>query len=133
SLARRGVAADHTRIWWALRPAPQFGTLEIRIADQPTDVGRSAALVELVVALCRRALDDDLRVADRGDYLHNRWAAMRFGPAAELIHPDGDRVVVAHELLDGDAVCEAERQLEIGRAAGLDAVAADLAERSVPS
>jgi carboxylate-amine ligase len=132
-LARLGVAADHTRIWWDLRPAPQFGTLEIRIADQPTDVERSAALVELVVALCRRALEDDLRVADRGDYLHNRWAAMRFGPDAELIHPDGDRVVTARELLDDDAVCEAERQLEIGRAAGLDAVAADLAERSVPS
>jgi glutamate---cysteine ligase / carboxylate-amine ligase len=132
-LARLGVAADHTRIWWDLRPAPQFGTLEIRIPDQPTAVAHTAAVVELVVALCRRALDRELRVADRGDYLHNRWAAMRFGPAAELIHPDGDRVVLASELVADLGVCEAERQLEVGRAAGLDAVCADLVERSLPS
>ena len=132
-LGRLGVAADHTRIWWDLRPAPQFGTLEIRIPDQPTAVERTAALVELVVALCRRALDRDLRVADRGDYLHNRWAAMRFGPAAELIHPDGDRIVLAGELAADLGPCEAERQLEVGRASGLDGVCADLVERSLPS
>ncbi|HEY2935341.1 MAG TPA: YbdK family carboxylate-amine ligase [Gaiellaceae bacterium] len=132
-LGRLGVAADHTRIWWDLRPAPQFGTLEIRIPDQPTAVERSAALVELVVALCRTALDQELRVADRGDYLHNRWAAMRFGPAAELIHPDGDRVVLASELAADLGGCEAECQLEMGRASGLDAVCADLVERSLPS
>jgi carboxylate-amine ligase len=132
-LGRLGVAADHTRIWWDLRPAPQFGTLEIRIPDQPTSIERTAALVELVVELCRRALEGDLRLADRGDYSHNRWAAMRFGPDAELIHPDGDRLVRAAELAPEVDGCEAHDQLELGRTSGLDAVCAELVERSVPS
>jgi glutamate---cysteine ligase / carboxylate-amine ligase len=140
-LGRLGVAADDTRIWWDVRPAPRFGTLEIRVADQPTSVELSGALAAIVQALCREAVDGDLRVADRGDYLHNRWAAARFGPAAELIHPDGDRVVLAAELgaellerlgLDGildPKHCEAYRQLDVG----LEGAAADLAERSLVS
>ena len=43
---------DYTRIWWDVRPHPRLGTLEIRIADQPTDVRRSAALAALLQALC---------------------------------------------------------------------------------
>ena len=31
---------------------PRLGTIEVRIADQPTDVGRSAALAALIQALC---------------------------------------------------------------------------------
>ncbi len=43
---------DYTRSWWDARPHPRLGTIEIRIADQPTSVGRSAALAALVQALC---------------------------------------------------------------------------------
>jgi carboxylate-amine ligase len=140
-LGRLGVAADDTRIWWDVRPAPRFGTLEIRMPDQPTSVALSGAFAAVVQALCREAVDRELRLADRGDYAHNRWAAMRFGPAAELIHPDEDRVVLASELgrellerlsLDGlldPTRCEAQLQLE----AGLEGAAADLVERSLVS
>ena len=31
-----GLADEITRVWWDVRPHPRFGTLEIRIADQPT-------------------------------------------------------------------------------------------------
>jgi len=40
----------------------------------------------------------DVREADRADYQYNRWAASRFGPAADLIAPDGERVATAAEL-----------------------------------
>ncbi|MDX6510128.1 MAG: hypothetical protein QOG81_1880, partial [Gaiellaceae bacterium] len=33
-------------------------------------------------------------------YAQNRWAASRFGPRAELIHPDGSRAVHVPELWD---------------------------------
>jgi carboxylate-amine ligase len=98
-LVRLGVIADYTRIWWDVRPHPALGTLEIRMPDQPTDVRRSAALAALVQALGRRLLlADDVATADRSDYEYNRWAAARFGPAAELIGPDGGRTVKAEEL-----------------------------------
>ena len=36
---------DHTRVWWDIRPHPRLGTLEIRIADQPTALERTALIV----------------------------------------------------------------------------------------
>jgi gamma-glutamyl:cysteine ligase YbdK (ATP-grasp superfamily) len=67
--------------------------------------------------------------ADRGIYAQNRWAALRFGIEAELVHPDGSRLASAAELfeelsahlgVDGvDPFSQADEQLEIGRAEGL--------------
>ena len=55
-LVRLGVAEDYTRIWWDVRPHPKLGTLEIRVPDQPTDVGLSSAFTALVQALCATVL-----------------------------------------------------------------------------
>jgi carboxylate-amine ligase len=104
-LVRLGATQDYTRIWWDVRPHPRFGTLEIRMPDQPTDVALSSAFAALVQALCAAALADDLpqdgsRLADHGraDYAQNRWAASLRGPRAELLHPDGNAVGSAAEL-----------------------------------
>ena len=59
-LVRLGVAEDYTRIWWDVRPHPKLGTLEVRIADQPTDVGLSSAFAALLQAMCATALDGGL-------------------------------------------------------------------------
>ena len=95
-LVRLGVTQDYTRIWWDVRPHPKFGTLEVRVPDQPTDVRLSAAFAALLQALCATALAGGYRapgLGDRGraDYAQNRWAAARFGPAAELLHPGRTR------------------------------------------
>lgn len=145
-LVALGVADDYTRFWWDVRPHPRFGTLELRVADQPTALERTACLVELFAALCRAALEWPPRRYDppgRGVYAQNRWAALRFGPRAELVHPDGGRVAPVAELAEDLAAltgvelprdCEGDRQLEVGRAEGLRAVCADLVARtSVPS
>jgi glutamate---cysteine ligase / carboxylate-amine ligase len=151
-----GLADGYTRFWWDVRPHPHFGTLEIRVPDQPTSVKLTAAFVALLQALCKTVVEGPPpRPAQRGDYAQNRWAALRFGPRAELIHPDGDRVLPVPELtyellaLIEPAVrdlgtvdhlrkldptrSESDRQLEVARAESLEAVAADLAERTVRS
>ena len=138
---RLGIAADYTRFWWYIRPHPRFGTLEIRIPDQPTALERTAGLVAVLVELCRAVLDQPLRPHDpagRGLYQQNRWAAARFGLAAELFHPDGEHTAKAGALaaeLAGEKMdvssTEADRQLEVGRSRGLDAVCADLVERTL--
>jgi carboxylate-amine ligase len=104
-LVRLGVTEDYTRIWWDVRPHPKLGTIEVRVPDQPTDVRLSAALAALLQALCATALDGGLPasahpLADRGraDYTQNRWAAARFGPKGELLHPGGESFVPASEL-----------------------------------
>ena len=151
-----GLADGYTRFWWDIRPHPSFGTLEVRAPDQPTAVERTAAFAALLQALCLTALEGPPpRTANRGDYAQNRWAALRFGPRAELIHPDGSRLAPVPELaeealeLAGPAArelgssellawidpstCEGDRQLEVGRAHGLEAVAADVVERTLRS
>ena len=157
-LARLGVAEDYTRNWWDVRPHPKLGTLEIRMPDQPTDVGLSAAFAALVQALCATVLqgtplsDESSLSPDRGraDYAQNRWSAARFGPHAQLLHPDGERYVPASELaaelltavrpaavelgaeryLDrfDPAACEADLQAQ--NTTARDA-AADIVERSI--
>jgi carboxylate-amine ligase len=138
-----GVAREYTSYWWDVRIHPQFGTLEIRMPDQPTSLERTAAFVRVLRDICAWAIDAPQREFDpaaRGIYAQNRWAASRFGPHAELIHPDRDEALTASVLagelpvaLDGldPASCEAELQLEIGRRIGLHAVCADLVERSL--
>jgi len=140
-----GLVSDSTALWWDVRPSPKFGTLEFRIADQPTELARSVAFVELFQALCAKLLGEaDGRPAERTLYEEARWAAAQYGPRARLPHPDGDRLVSVPDLLDellervrlpgllaGDG-CEGDRQLELGAAGGLKAVCADLAARSLP-
>src|SRR5256884_1593916 len=148
-----GLADDYTRFWWDVRPHPRFGTLEIRMPDQPTSLDVAATLTALLQALCASVDVEQAPPAERGDHAQNRWAALRFGTGAELIHPDGTRLVrvpeLARELLGlvGPAAeklgttdelaaldpsrCEGERQLEIGEREGLEAVCADLVERTL--
>ena len=139
--ARLGIGADYTRFWWDIRPHPKFGTLEIRMPDQPTALPVTVGLVGLLRNLCEAVLDQPQPARDpaaRGLYQQNRWAAARFGLQAELFHPDGESTARASELaaeigaepLDRTRT-EADRQLEVGRANGLEAVCADLVARTL--
>jgi len=123
--------------------------------DQPTSLPVTVGLTALLQALCITVGDGPAPLADRGDYAQNRGAALRFGSSAELIHPDGTRLLpvpeLARELLElvgpvaetqdtfrelsalDLTTCEGERQLEIGERDGLQAVCADLAERTLSS
>jgi carboxylate-amine ligase len=150
-----GLADGYTRFWWDIRPHPSFGTLEIRMLDQPTSIELTIAFAALLQALCVALADRPARggAAARGDYAQNRWAALHDGPRARLVHPFRDEVVPASELgrellalvaeparelgtLEllgalGPNTCEADHQLALGRARGLRAVCADLVERTV--
>jgi carboxylate-amine ligase len=93
-----GVASDYTQLWWDVRLHPRFGTLEIRMPDQPTALEVSGALIRLLRDLAGWALEHPAaEPADRGIYQQNRWAAARFGPEARLIHDE--RLVSVPELV----------------------------------
>ena len=124
--------------------------------DQPTSVERTGAFVALVQALCATALASAPRPyapGERGVYQQNRWAALRAGLDARLVHPDGDRTVPARELarellelvepaareLDSAELLgaltldrtEADEQLTVGDADGVPAVTAELVARTL--
>jgi glutamate---cysteine ligase / carboxylate-amine ligase len=105
------AGVDYTRIWWDARPHPRLGTLEVRIADQATSVDRASAIVALVQALCAAPPEPGVRLVDAVE------PAARDLGTWELVEPLRQPV-------------EALRQLEVGRAEGLEAVAADLVRRS---
>jgi carboxylate-amine ligase len=135
-LVALGLADEITRVWWDARPHPRFGTLEIRVADQPTRLETTGALAVLLQAMVSRL--EDHGPANRGLYAQNRWAALRFGHEAELVHPDGSRLVAVPELLAELAERvgsqkpgvpdQAREQLEVGRAEGPEAVCGRLVE-----
>ena len=100
----RTAGLDYRRLHWDIRPHPDYGTLEVRIADQQTDVRRSAELAGMIQGLVLAAAGEWAEPYDRDLYAERRARA-----AAE---PSGP---------------EAQRQLEIG----LPGVVRDLAERSL--
>lgn len=137
-----GVVDNYNAIHWDVRPHPSFGTLEVRMPDQPTSPEATVRFVELVHGLCRWAMDSDPATpSSRVIYDQNRWAASRFGPRARLIHPTEDRSASVDELyrllvdlIGADpgfdpATCEADLQLQADRP---EDVAAQLVERSLP-
>jgi glutamate---cysteine ligase / carboxylate-amine ligase len=133
TLVELGLAGDISRIWWDVRPHPKFGTLEVRMPDQPTRIEVTAALATAIRAMV--AALEPSGPAHRGFYHQNRWAALRFGHDAELVHPDGSRLLRVAELLDelGDLagreaveplreLSQADEQLAVGRRDGLEAL-----------
>jgi glutamate---cysteine ligase / carboxylate-amine ligase len=96
---------DSTRRHWDAWPRPEYGTLEVRVMDQPTSVQRSVELAAEVQRLVREAAETrGGEPVDRAEYEIAREQAAREGGGEE-----------------------AERQLELGPAAALR----DLAERTV--
>lgn len=154
---RLGIVKDYTQFWWDARPHPRFGTLEIRMPDQPTSVERSAAFAALLQALCVTVLAEGGidGHAPRAIYEQNRWSALRFGPRAQLVHPLHDRVESASSLaaelvervrpaardlgsehflreLEGDG-CEGDLQRNVAQSVGMQSMLADVLRRSLAS
>jgi glutamate---cysteine ligase / carboxylate-amine ligase len=82
---------DNRRRHWDAWPRPEYGTLEVRVMDQPTSVRRTAELVAEVQRLVREAVGWSGEPYDREEYARERDRAGREGGGPE-----------------------AERQLELG-------------------
>ncbi|KAB1642648.1 carboxylate-amine ligase [Gulosibacter chungangensis] len=78
------VVLDPLELRWDVRPAPQFGTLEVRIADGlPSlfDVGANAAFTQCVVEESMRALEEGRQPMRLPDWAvrENKFRAARWG------------------------------------------------------
>ena len=92
---------DSTRRHWDAWPRPEYGTLEVRVMDQPTSLRRTAEFAAEVQQLVREAAETGGEPLDRGEYEAARQQAAREGGGPE-----------------------AERQLELGPAAAVWEIAA---------
>lgn len=77
-------------LWWDIRPNPDYGTVEVRIADCPTTIVETEALVALIHTLAV-FIDKDLRNGKKFAFppewilRENKWRASRHGVSADLI------------------------------------------------
>jgi carboxylate-amine ligase len=99
-LQRAGIIANPSYIWWAIRPSHKFPTLELRIADACTRVEDSLTIAALFQSLVRmlvmdRTINAGLTSAERALAKENKWRAQRYGLAADLVEPLGDRASVS--------------------------------------
>src|SRR5919106_2315004 len=92
-----GSIAEHTQIWWSVRPHLAFPTVELRICDGQPELGAAqslAAFVYSLIARVARALDEgeQLPIHPRRLIEENFWRAIRYGLGGELIDLDTGRV-----------------------------------------
>lgn len=103
---RTGIVDVLGELRWDVRPAMQFGTVEIRIADGATridDLAAITALSHVMVEHVSRHLD----ACGTGDRLpawfvrENKWRASRYGLETIMIEtPQGDERLVTEVLED---------------------------------
>jgi glutamate---cysteine ligase / carboxylate-amine ligase len=128
--------AEHTQIWWSVRPHLAFPTVEIRICDAQPDLEESRSLAALCYALTARIA----RALDEGeglpDYPHrlieeNFWRATRYGLAGELIDLATGEVQPARGHIERLLEWVAPVARELGAAQYLAVPAANSAERQI--
>ena len=123
-----GAIADSTHLWWAIRPALRFPTLELRISDVCTRLDDALAIAALYRCLIAALVANPEMGKTRSTHTRrlideNRWRAKRDGIKAEFIWETTNEVVpvaniVANllgecrELIDRLACAEALKPLD---------------------
>ncbi|MGN6218544.1 MAG: glutamate--cysteine ligase [Microbacterium sp.] len=98
-----GVMADATEVRWDIRPAPRWGTIEVRACDGMStlpELAAVAALVQVLVEHFSRRLDEGLPLETLQPWFvrENKWRAARYGLDARVVvdHLGTQRPVVEH-------------------------------------
>ncbi|MGM7697027.1 glutamate--cysteine ligase [Microbacterium sp. A84] len=105
-MVRTGVMADATEVRWDIRPAPRWGTIEVRACDglsTLTELASVAALVQVLVEHFSRMLDagEPLPLMPAWFHRENKWRAARYGLDARLIvDADGTQHSVREHLTE---------------------------------
>jgi carboxylate-amine ligase len=104
-----GVMEDATEVRWDIRPAPRWGTIEVRACDGMStlpELAAIAALVQVLVEHFSRRLDEGLPLETIQPWFlrENKWRAARYGLDARVVvdHLGTQRPVIDHlrETLD---------------------------------
>jgi carboxylate-amine ligase len=90
ALFRAGSIQRLKDLWWDLRPSPFYGTLEIRVCDQPATLAESMGIVAFVHALGlwfqeHQEWLDEMPRPNAWRLRENKWRAMRYGLDAQFV------------------------------------------------
>jgi len=89
-LVKTNCIDNAKKIWWDIRPHPNFPTLEFRICDAPMRVDETLAITALIQATVAKlyklyAANQGFRLYRRALIMENKWRAARYGLDGKLI------------------------------------------------
>ena len=135
-LYETGSVAEHTQMWWSVRPHLAFPTVEIRICDAQPDLGEARSLAALCYSLTARIA----RALDEGEPLpswphrlleENLWRALRWGLSGELIDFERGESIPARARLEQLLEWVQPVAAELGAAQWLAVPERNAAERQI--
>lgn len=99
-----GAICDSSNLWWAIRPAMRYPTLELRICDVCTRLDDALAVAALYRCLIATLLANPEMGKARSTHTRrlideNRWRAKRDGIKAEFIMEGSDEIVPVTDLV----------------------------------
>ena len=89
-LIKTGCIDNAKRIWWDIRPHPEFPTLEFRVCDVPMRLDETLAIAALIQATVVKLYklhtqNQGFRLYRRALIMENKWRALRYGLDGKLI------------------------------------------------
>ena len=92
------------KIWWDIRPHPEFPTLEFRICDVPMRADETIAIAALIQATVAKlyklhAANQGFRLYRRALIMENKWRALRYGLDGKMIDFGKEIEVPARDLI----------------------------------
>lgn len=129
-MVRTGVMADASEVRWDIRPAPKWGTIEVRACDGMSTLPELAAVASLVQVLVEhfsRELDEGRPLTQLQPWFvrENKWRAARYGlDARVIVDPSGREELVTEHLRETmDSLASVAVDLKCAREfAGLDTI-----------
>jgi len=103
-LVKTGCIDNAKRIWWDMRPHPNFPTLEVRICDIPMRVEETIAIAALIQATFAKlyqlfSSNQTFRPYRRALIMENKWRAARYGLNGKLIDFGKQEEVPVRDLI----------------------------------
>ena len=88
-MQRLNIVKSMKDFYWDIRPKPEYGTVEIRVADTPLTITKAAELAAYAQMLVYYLLKHRPKLSEKIylTYLTNRFRATRYGFEAILIDP----------------------------------------------
>jgi len=89
-LVKTNCIDNAKKIWWDIRPHPNFPTLEFRICDVPMRADETIAITALIQATIAKlyklhAANQGFRLYRRALIMENKWRAARYGIDGKII------------------------------------------------
>lgn len=103
-LVKTNCIDNPKKIWWDIRPHPNFPTLEIRVCDLPMRIEETVAIAALCQAITAKlyslhARNLAFRLYRPSLVMENKWRAVRYGLDGKLIDFGKMKEVATKELI----------------------------------